>query len=121
MQDPRHIKRIKVIENLFAYTFDHIQNNLPYPEDVITNDILKQREKIDSFIEKYAPKYPLHRIAKIDLAILRLAVYELIIHSEQPQKVVIDEAVKLSKEFGGERSFAFVNAVLGKIVLAQNT
>ncbi len=50
----------------------------------------------------------------VDLAILRLAVYELIFEGAEPAKVVIDEAVELAKEFGGENSPAFVNGALGK-------
>jgi N utilization substance protein B len=53
---------------------------------------------------------------KIDLAILRLAVFELIIENSQPPKVIIDEAVELAKEFGSESSSKFVNGVLGTIL-----
>jgi N utilization substance protein B len=49
------------------------------------------------------------------MAILQLAIYELLIEKKEPPKVIIDEAVELAKEFGSEKSYAFVNAVLGKV------
>jgi len=49
------------------------------------------------------------------LSILRLAVFELLIDKKEPTKVVINEAVEIAKELGNERSFAFINAVLGSI------
>jgi N utilization substance protein B len=119
MQDPRHTQRIKAVQNLFAYSFNTPDGNIPYSDNTLSPAVISQKEKIDTFIQQFAPKYPIDRIAKTDLAVLRLAVYELIIAPEQPQKVVIDEAVKLAKEFGGERSFAFVNAVLGAIVKSE--
>lgn len=114
--DKRHLERIKIVQNLFASSFPDLKNNLPYGENATTADILKNIKKIDGFITKGAPKFPIDRIAKADLAILRLAVYELIISPSEPYKVVINEAVELAKEFAGEKSFGFVNAVLGAVV-----
>ena len=66
-------------------------------------------------IQKAAPTWPTDKLNKVDLAILRLAVYELKFGEVTP-KVVIDEAVELAKELGNDRSYAFINAVLGSIV-----
>ncbi len=63
-----------------------------------------------------APQFPPEKLNKIDLAILRLGVFELIIEQKEPQKVIIDEAVELGKEFGAENSPKFVNGVLGAIL-----
>ena len=76
--------------------------------------VLKNLTKIDKLISQAAPDYPLVKISKIDLAILRLAVSELL-QKTQPFKVIIDEAVELAKEYGGEASFSFVNGALGSI------
>jgi N utilization substance protein B len=114
--DKRHLERVKIVQNLFAASFPDLKNNLPYEGDTISDDILLHMEEIDLQISTNAPKFPLDRIAKADLAILRLAVYELLINPKQPYKVVINEAVELAKEFAGDRSYAFVNAVLGSIV-----
>ena len=65
-------------------------------------------------IEAAATEWPINRLNKIDLAVLRLAVYELK-YEETPPKVVIDEAVELAKEFGSENSSSFINGVLGTI------
>lgn len=114
MYDPRHQRRIKLIQNLFAYSFLANQKNQPNEEEDVKK-IMKYQPELDALIQQHAPKYPIERIAKIDLAVLRLAVYELAIVKEEPPKVIIDEAVTLAKEFGGERSYAFINAVLGAI------
>jgi N utilization substance protein B len=122
--DARHEKRIKIIKNLFAKSFDISDEIIVLPNEEyadITSDIFQNKEKIDEIISTYAPKYPLEKIARTDLCILRLAVYELIIDKKEPLKVVINEAVELAKEMGNERSFAFVNAVLGAIVKTIDT
>ncbi len=70
--------------------------------------------RIDQVITDCAPEWPLDRIAKIDLAILRIAVYETI-NNTVNSSVAINEAVELAKEFGGEASGKFVNGVLGSV------
>ncbi len=114
--DKRHLERIKIVQNLFAASFPNLGDNLPYDDNAVSHDVLKNIKKIDFLITTNAPKFPIDRIAKADLAILRLAVYELITNPKEPYKVVINEAVELAKEFAGERSYAFVNAVLGTIL-----
>ncbi|MBI4009083.1 transcription antitermination factor NusB [Candidatus Roizmanbacteria bacterium] len=117
--DPRHIQRIKTIQNLFAYSFDQ-KNNLPFPQDAKTKKIITKLKTIDTMVKQYAPRYPLPNIAKGDLAILRLSIYELIYEKKTPHKVIIDEAIELAKELSGEKSYAFINAVLGKILNHKN-
>jgi N utilization substance protein B len=80
-----------------------------------TDGIIKEVEAVDNEISKSAPEWPIEQIAPIDKAILRLAVYELKFLSDVPPKVVINEAVELSKSFGGENSSKFINGVLGTI------
>ena len=77
--------------------------------------VLDNSMKLDSEIETSAKEWPIDKLNKIDLAILRLAVYELTF-TDTPSKVVIDEAVELAKEYGGESSPQFVNGVLGDIL-----
>jgi N utilization substance protein B len=112
--DPRHIKRREIVKQLFAESFT--------PQGFVSNEvneILKQKEGLDSKIQKAAPAWPIEKLNKIDLAILRLAVYELS-SGKTPPKVIIDEAVELAKEFGGESSPSFVNGVLGTIYKETN-
>lgn len=107
--DPRHKKRQKIVENLFKIDF-HKQ-----PVDNYTKTILLKKNFIDKKIETAAPEFSIDKINKVDLAILRLAVYELLIEKTQPVKVIIDEAVELAKEYGGESSPSFVNGALGNL------
>jgi transcription antitermination protein NusB len=107
--DPRHLRRREAVKTLFAETFT------PQPDhsDLVKN-ILAQKDKIDKLISDAAPQWPVDKLNKIDLAVLRLAVYELE-NDDTPPKVVIDEAVELAKEFGSESSSSFINGVLGTI------
>ncbi len=74
----------------------------------------EQRETLDKLIQPIAPEWPLEQISRIDLAILRLALYELTQMSDVvPPKVVINEAVELGKAFGSDNSSRFINGVLG--------
>ena len=108
--DPRHKKRQKIVESLFKYDFHkQIVNN-------ITKDIVSQQKFIDKQIEIAAPEFSIDKINKTDLAILRLAVYELLIEKTQPVKVIIDEAIELAKEYGGDSSPSFINGALGNII-----
>jgi N utilization substance protein B len=107
--DPRHQKRRETVKYLFAESFTK--------QDVL-NDVARQvvakLPEIDSLIQASATEWPIDKLNKIDLAILRLAVYELE-NTNTPPKVVIDEAVELAKEYGADSSPAFVNGVLGTI------
>lgn len=107
--DPRHKKRQKIVESLFKYDF-HRQ-----PVNDYTKTILLKKDFIDKKITKAAPEFPIDKINKTDLAILRLAVFELLIEKKEPPKVIIDEAIELAKEYGGDSSPAFVNGALGNI------
>ena len=108
--DPRHQQRIKIVQELYSTIF--YRNKSLSPKSKL---ILKNKKIIDEEIINSAPKYPIEKIAKVDLSILRLAVFELIIEKRQPPKVIINEAIELAKDLSGEKSPAFVNAVLGKI------
>jgi N utilization substance protein B len=108
-KDPRHKKRRDTIKSLFAESFTH-QSELTGE----AKKILDKAIEIDEQIKNSAPQWPLEKLNKIDLAVLRLAVFELN-KNDAPPKVIIDEAVELAKEFGSENSPSFVNGVLGTI------
>ena len=107
--DPRHKNRLDRIESLFAHSFGSNGK-----KDI--SDILEHLEDIDAKISTSAPEWPLDKINKIDLSILRLSTYELIYDKEVPPKVAIDEAVEIAKEYGSDSSASFVNGVLGNII-----
>ena len=107
--DPRHLKRRETLKLLFAEDFTH-QPNL----NETAKKIISKLSAIDAQIGKAATAWPVDKLNHIDLAILRLAIYEME-NEKTPPKVVIDEAVELAKEFGAEASPGFVNGVLGTI------
>ncbi len=109
--DPRHTVRQKAVEGLFSQSFFSQKTD----NDKVKS-IVKQFTKIDKVIEKIAPDFPVDKINKVDLAILRLAVFEIEIEKKEPPKVIVDEAIELAKEYGSDSSPAFVNGALGKLI-----
>lgn len=108
-EDPRHKTREKLLRLLFSSAFRN------HPDPAVKH-IWDSRGLIDPLIEKAAPEWPIDKLNHIDLAILRLAVYELVIDKKEPIKVIIDEAIELAKEYGGDTSPGFINGALGAIV-----
>ncbi len=79
-----------------------------------SNQILEKLDEIDEKINRQAKGWTTQRMGKVDLTILRLAVYEIIFDEDVPTGVAINEAVELAKRFGQEESSGFVNGVLAK-------
>ncbi len=78
--------------------------------------IVENLESIDAILSEASSGWRLNRMGKVDLTILRLAVYEMRFDEDIPVKVAINEAVELSKKFGGDDSPSFINGVLAKLV-----
>jgi N utilization substance protein B len=78
-------------------------------------NITARRDVVDGHIRQKTQNWSFERIAKVDLAILRLAVYELIFNRDVPAPVVINEAIEISKIYSSDESKRFVNGVLDKI------
>ncbi len=78
--------------------------------------IIERLSDIDAIIEQATEGWKINRIGKVDLTILRLAVYEMKYDDDVPTKVAINEAVEIAKIFGEDNSPGFVNGVLAKIV-----
>ncbi len=112
--DPRHKKRQEVVQLLFSYSF--LEQRISDPK---AQEIINHFEELDKVIAEVAPEFPIEKINKVDLAILRLAIYELQFEKKTPPKVIIDEAIELGKEFGGEASPGFINGALGKFLKEQ--
>lgn len=87
--------------NYIKQTFDGIKENKEEIANLISSNLKE--------------KWTMDRISKIDLAILKVAIYELIF-SKLPYKVVINEAVELAKKYGDDSSKSFVNGILASIV-----
>jgi len=76
--------------------------------------VIAEHEKLDALISEYSRGWTLERLNKVDLAILRIAVYELCA-KESPAAVVVKEAMNLATDYSGEKSAPFINGVLGSI------
>lgn len=79
------------------------------------DDIISKLEEIDAFINGIAEGWKTNRMGKVDLTLIRLAVYEMKYDDEVPVSVAINEAVELAKKFGGDESPAFINGILAKL------
>ncbi len=106
--------------------FDQDDNDISLFTDINDNDkifftdlikgVIKNIDSINEIIEDNLKSWKMNRIAKTDLAILQLAVYEIFYRDDVPDSVAINEAVELGKEYGTDDSGSFINGVLGKIV-----
>ncbi len=126
--DPRHLKRMKLVQELFARGFNDLigqatidQNgaSMNTDQDELIEQILAEKEEFDEQVLAVAPERPLADINKVDLAILRVIMFESK-HKDTPKKVLINEAVELAKEFGTESSPKFINGVLGKLLITED-
>ncbi|MGL5149960.1 MAG: transcription antitermination factor NusB [Clostridium sp.] len=76
------------------------------------NGVEEKTEEIHTLIEKNASNWKVDRISKINLAILKLGIYEMLFSEDVPDRVAINEAIELSKKFSDEKSVSFINGVL---------
>lgn len=134
MASNRHLGRIVALQTLYEYEFriqsgdesavleEILERNIGrYQETIDDKDFIRglvtgtanSIEELDAIIQPIAPEWPVEQIARVDRAILRMALHELYHGQDVPPKVVINEAVELAKAFGGENSSRFVNGVLG--------
>ena len=84
--------------------------------DFVEKYFIEIQEKIlgiDELITKFSLKWGKKRLSKVALAILRLAVYEMLYQDEIPISVAINEAVELSKKYGADKEASFINGILG--------
>lgn len=113
--DPRHLNRIKAFKQIFANSFlDQALDN------ALAKDTLARQTEIDPIIQQCAPEWPLSQINRVDLSVLRLAIYELIYKKDVPTKVILDEAVEIAKRYGGQNSSSFVNGALATALKLTN-
>lgn len=132
MTSVRHRVRIIVLQALFeADLADHDpqevlqrhleQNRFSSTAEVfawqLLEGVLENREEIDHLITVAAPNWPLGQMARVDVNILRIAIFELLFAGDDhiPVKAAINEAVELAKRFGSDSSRRFVNGVLGAL------
>ncbi len=131
------MSRIKARETcfklIFEYEFLKQKNEITLEEFLSSKDIeesdrdyvveiydgvLSKEQELDEKISKYLKGYTLERIFKVDLAILKLAIYEIDYLGEKPS-IVINEAVELAKRYSTDNSYKFINGVLASIVKGE--
>ncbi len=101
--------------------FDLISENFGAPEDIgpfsweLISGTCSCIDEIDDYISKASKGWRLERMARVERAILRLSVYQLLYREDIPPKVSINEAVELAKKFGNQESGAFINGILDNI------
>lgn len=126
----RHLSRMVAMQTLYEWDFrdgsdlESIKkrNIEEYENDVDANfvdymvlGVSGKMKELDEKIVASAPEWPLEQVSLIDKTILRIAIFELLYSVNVPPKVAINEAVELSKQFGGENSSKFINGVLGTV------
>lgn len=137
MASNRHLGRIIALQTLYEQEFrldcqDEnfvldavLQRNIARYEEMVedrafivnlVHGVDAKREELNKLLQPVAPEWPIDQIARMDRVILHIGAYELLYGSDVPPKVVINEAVELSKGFGGENSSKFVNGVLGTVL-----
>ena len=90
------------------------EDDVEYCEQFV-HGVADKAEILDSIIGKHSCGWSIDRISRVDLSILRLSVYELYFIPEIPHSASINAAVELAKTYGGEKSYSFINGILGSI------
>ena len=86
--------------------------------------VFEKQAELDGVIEKFLRDWTVDRLNRVDLALLRLSIFEMLVLHDVPPGVSVNEAVVLAKEYGADESPSFINGILGKIsheVMAQKT
>lgn len=128
----RSSMREHVFRMIFSYEFDvkvpvieHVSDYLDTIELkeqerlYMTNrvvDLLNKKIELDEKISSASNKWQIDRIAKVDLAIVRLCLYEILFDEDIPTPVAVNEAVELARKYGGDASPKFVNGIIGNII-----
>lgn len=102
------------IELYFDMLEEPTEKDLVYLKDKF-DKVLERLVDIDAMIEEVTEGWKITRIGKVDLTIIRLAIYEMKFDEEVPTKVAINEAVEIAKIFGEDNSPSFINGVLAKL------
>lgn len=82
---------------------------------ILVAGTLERMDEVDAALQTHLEHWKLERLARVDLAILRLSAYSLLFQPDIPASVTIDEAIDLAREFGSDESYRFVNGVLDAV------
>lgn len=138
MASNRHLGRIVALQTLYEQDFrrdvkdegfdlkEVLARNIGRYQEVLEDKAFivrlvegttEKQAELDAILGPVAPEWPIDQIARMDRALLRMGIYELLHGTDDvPPKVVINEAVELAKAFGGDNSSKFINGVLGTVL-----
>ncbi|MFC6348504.1 transcription antitermination factor NusB [Vagococcus carniphilus] len=102
----------EAIENVLEHYDEQSSQEVPQYLEVVVTGVKEHQEELDKIIEKHLKRWTVSRIAKTDLVILRLALFEMLYISDIPAKVSLNEALEIAKTFSDDESRRFVNGVL---------
>ena len=95
-----------------------------YEENDFTQKLIEgvkaNEAELNEAIRRHLKKWQFERLPKTTVAILRIAIYEILYFEDVPDAVSVNEAVELAKRFGSEKDYSFINGVLGSIVREKN-
>lgn len=97
---------------VFLDNFEYDEMETLYIKESISK-IRDNLEEIDEYIKQNLEGWSIYRLAKVDLAVLRIAIYEILYRDDIPMEVSINEAIETVKKYSTEESFKFINGVLG--------
>ena len=103
------------INNLERETTDITKEDKDYIKQIVTG-IVEHKDELDEVIKNYLKEWTMDRISKTDLAILRVATFEILYREDIPYKVSVNEAVELAKTFSDDSSPSFINGVLAGVI-----
>lgn len=111
------------LDKILEYCYKENDNKAEEKEyiEMVLKGIKEHLEEIDEIILSKLKNWSIDRIAKIDLAILRLAIYEIMYVEDIPEKVSANEAVELAKTYGNNDSKSFVNGVIAKVIESKES
>lgn len=109
------------LQDIFKYCYEENDNTPEEKEYIekIVNGVSQKYEEINKIILSKLKNWTIDRIAKVDLAILRLSIYE-ILYTDIPEKVSVNEAVELAKAYGDDNASNFINGVLAKVIESKD-
>lgn len=115
--DASQTKKEQLPEDLldFGWTSQNPDEEMTAFSRLLVTGTIENIEAVDSMIQKHLDNWELKRLNKVDLAILRMSVYTLLFQTDMPPSIVIDEAIDISKEYGTDDSYRFVNGVLDAV------
>lgn len=136
MASYRHLARTCVMQTLFSVEFrkddakkllDKILEEFApkltekdFAYDTLKG-VLKHQKEIRKIIQKFAPQWPVEKIARIDRAILEIGIYEIAFADDVPPVVAINESIEIAKHFGDDNSPKFINGVLSSVMKEYKT